>query len=70
MGYVYYSILRKRYQFIYLLIQYEKISFFKQHNLWKFKKLLTKLFEYPETIRDFRSLYNELFYLESVINNE
>lgn len=62
-----YYILKERYEFTYILIQNKKFSFFKQHDLWKFKKLLTKLFEYPETIRNFRALANELFYLENLI---
>lgn len=46
------SNLRTKYLYDYLLLYGKKISFLKQHDLWKFQKLLIRLFDYPEKIKN------------------
>lgn len=58
--------LQNRYSWDYLMLYDKKISFFKQHNIWKYKKALIKLFDFPETIRDWRSFEFNLYILENL----
>ena len=51
----------------YLILSNEKISFFKQHTLWKYKNMLIKLFDFPETIWNWKSFEFNLFMLENII---
>lgn len=51
----------------YLILSNEKINFFRQHNLWKYKNMLIKLFDYPETIRNLELFEFNLFVLENII---
>lgn len=51
----------------YLLLYGEKISFFKQHDLWKFRELLIRLFDYPETIKNFNTFCLDLLYLKKYL---
>ena len=62
------SNLQKRYLFNYLLLYGKKISFFRQHDLWKFQKLLIKLFDYPETINSVNAFALNLCFLEYCLN--
>ena len=52
----------------YLLLQNEKVKFFKQHTLWKYRKSLIKLFEFPESIINWNSFEFELYALKNLIN--
>lgn len=54
----------RHYQMDYLMLHDKKISFFKQHTLWKYRKELIKLFDFPETIRNWRSFEFNLSMLE------
>ena len=54
----------KKYLNSYLLLHNKKLKFFKQHDLWKFRKLLIKLFDYPETINNIITFDLKLSVLE------
>lgn len=58
---------RKDYLENYLKIKEIKFKFFKQHDLWKYKKMLIKLFEYPDTIEDADLFLLKLNFLENII---
>ena len=61
------SYLRTEYLDDYLLLYGEKINFFKQHDLWKFRKLLIRLFDYPEAIKNSNTFCLDLLCLKKYL---
>lgn len=59
--------LQKQYLQDYLSLKIEKISFFKQHNLWKYRNMLTKLFEFPEMVNNWEIFEFNLYILDNMI---
>ena len=60
--------LQEKFFYDYLLLQNEKVKFFKQHTIWKYRKLLIKLFEFPESIINWNSFEFELYALKNLIS--
>lgn len=57
--------LQNKYLCDYLILHNKKVKFFKQHNIWKYKKALTKLFDFPETIHNITVFEFNLYVLEN-----
>lgn len=60
--------LKKDYKKQYLKIKNIKYNFFTQHNLWKYKKMLTRLFEKTNSIKSAETFILKLIFLEILLN--